>query len=73
MNIKSFIFNVVKEFFISTLFAISIIGPLSLCYFVGINVGEDKGTSRLQGEAVSIGFARYDVNTNGVVTFKWNK
>tara|TARA_B110000503_G_C6998353_1_gene350385 strand:+ start:295 stop:516 length:222 start_codon:yes stop_codon:yes gene_type:complete len=73
MNIKSFIFNVIKEFFNSMLFAISIIGPLSLCYFVGINVGKDMGASRLQSEAVSIGFAHYDVNTNGVVYFKWNK
>jgi hypothetical protein len=28
---------------------------------------------KMQKEAISHGAARYDVDTNGVVTFKWNK
>jgi hypothetical protein len=28
---------------------------------------------KMQKEAISHGAARYEVDTNGVVTFKWNK
>lgn len=73
MDIKSAIFYSIEEFFSRFLIVIFIIVSSSLCFLFGINIGKDIAASRLQSEATSLGFARYDVNTNGVVSFKWNK
>ena len=73
MDIKSAIFYSIEEFFSRFLIVIFIIVSSSLCFLFGINIGKDIATSRLQSEATSLGLARYEVNTNGVVSFKWNK
>jgi hypothetical protein len=73
MNIKSIIFDNIKEFFIRFLIVVCIIVSISLCFIFGIDIGKNAATSRLQSEATSLGFAHYEVNTNGVVSFKWNK
>jgi hypothetical protein len=34
---------------------------------------QKEAIQNMQKEAISHGVARYEVDTNGVVTFKWNK
>jgi hypothetical protein len=56
-------------FFIGGLFGIG-----SLCILLTIiNCNPRQIEKKMQKEAISHGAARYDVDTNGVVTFKWNK
>jgi hypothetical protein len=56
-------------FFIGALFGIFSLGLILT--FVGINPKQME--QKMQKEAISHGAAHYEVNTNGVVTFKWNK
>ena len=56
-------------FFIGALF-----GIFSLCLILTfLNINPRQMEKKMQKEAISHGAAHYDVDTNGVVTFKWNK
>lgn len=56
-------------FFIGALF-----GIFSLCLILTfLNINPKQMEQKMQKEAISHGAAHYDVDTNGVVTFKWNK
>jgi len=56
-------------FFIGALF-----GIFSLCLILTfLNINPRQMEEKMQKEAISHGAAYYDVDTNGVVTFKWNK
>ena len=56
-------------FFIGALFGIFSLGLILT--FIGINPKQME--QKMQKEAISHGAAHYEVDTNGVVTFKWNK
>ena len=56
-------------FFIGALFGIFSLGLILT--FIGINPKQME--QKMQKEAISHGAAYYEVDTNGVVTFKWNK
>ena len=56
-------------FFIGALFGIFSLGLFLT--FIGINPKQME--QKMQKEAISHGAAYYEVDTNGVVTFKWNK
>jgi hypothetical protein len=56
-------------FFIGALF-----GIFSLCLILTfLNINPRQMEQKMQKEAISHGAAHYEVDTNGVVTFKWNK
>ena len=56
-------------FFIGALF-----GIFSLCLILTVlNINPRQMEQKMQKEAISHGAAHYEVDTNGVVTFKWNK
>jgi hypothetical protein len=56
-------------FFIGALF-----GIFSLCLILTfIDSNPRQIQEKMQKQAISHGAARYEVDTNGVVTFKWNK
>jgi len=56
-------------FFIGALF-----GIFSLALILTfLNINPRQIEQKMQKEAISHGAARYDVDTNGVVTFKWKK
>ena len=56
-------------FFIGALF-----GIFSMCLILTfLNINPRQMEEKMQKEAISHGAAYYDVDTNGVVTFKWNK
>jgi hypothetical protein len=56
-------------FFIGALF-----GIFSLCLILTfLNINPRQMEEKMQKEAISHGAAHYEVDTNGVVTFKWNK
>jgi hypothetical protein len=38
-----------------------------------LNINPRQIEQKMQKEAISHGAAHYEVDTNGVVTFKWNK
>ena len=40
---------------------------------ISLNVAPKQIEEKMQKEAISHGVAHYEVNTNGVVSFKWNK
>jgi hypothetical protein len=54
-------------FFIGALFGIG-----SLCILLIIDRNPRQIQEKWQKEAISHGAARYEVDTNAVVTFKWN-
>ena len=56
-------------FFIGTLFGIFSLGLILT--FIGINPKQME--QKMRKEAISHGAAHYEVDTNGVATFKWNK
>ena len=56
-------------FFIGILFGIFSLGLILT--FIGINPKQME--QKMRKEAISHGAAHYEVDTNGVVTFKWNK
>jgi hypothetical protein len=46
----------------------------SLCLILTfLNINPKQMEQKMQKEAISHGAAHYEVDTNGVVTFKWNK
>ena len=54
-------------FFIGTLF-----GIFSLCLILTfLNINPRQMEQKMQKEAISHGAAYYEVDTNGIVTFKW--
>ena len=56
-------------FFIGALF-----GIFSLCLILTfLNINPRQMEQKMRKEAISHGAAYYEVDTNGVVTFKWNK
>jgi hypothetical protein len=56
-------------FFIGALF-----GIFSFALFLTIiDINPKQMEQKMQKEAISHGAAHYEVDTNGVVTFKWNK
>ena len=56
-------------FFIGALF-----GIFSLCLILTfLNINPKQMEQKMQKEAISHGAAHYEVDTNGVVTFKWKK
>ena len=56
-------------FFIGALFGIFSLG-LILTF---LNINPKQMEQKMQKEAISHGAAHYEVDTNGVVIFKWNK
>lgn len=40
---------------------------------ISLNVAPKQIEEKMQKEAISHGAAHYEVDTNGVVSFKWNK
>jgi hypothetical protein len=58
-----------------TLFFIGALsGIFSFALFLTfLNINPKQMEQKMQKEAISHGAARYDVDTNGVVSFKWNK
>jgi hypothetical protein len=56
-------------FFIGALFGIFSLALILT--FIGINPKQME--QKMRKEAISHGAAYYEVDTNGIVTFKWNK
>lgn len=50
---------------------VGIILLMNILHFTGFSAAKIK--SNFEIEAVSHGAAHFEVNTNGVVSFKWNK
>lgn len=50
------------------------LGSVGLCFIlVLLNCSPKQIEQNMQKEAISHGAAHYEVDTNGVVYFKWNK
>ena len=59
----------IRLFFIGALF-----GIISLCLILTfLNINPRQTEQKMRKEAISHGAAHYEVDTNGIVTFKWNK
>ena len=52
----------------------ALLGSVGLCFILVIlNCSPKQIEQKMQKEAISHGVARYEVDTNGVVSFKWNR
>jgi hypothetical protein len=46
---------------------------MGIILLISLNVASKLIEEKMQKEAISHGAAHYEVNANGVVSFKWNK
>lgn len=46
---------------------------MGIILLMSLNVASNQIEEKMQKEAISHGVAHYEVDTNGVVFFKWNK
>lgn len=46
---------------------------MGIIFLISLYVASKLIEEKMRKEAISAGIARYEVDTNGIVSFKWNK